>query len=187
MEISHGFCHCGCGEKAPIAKYNCTRDGWIKGQPKRFICGHHFYGSMNPNWNGGKTSSHGYIFILKPDHQRANHYGYVGEHTLIAEEVFGKPLPDGAVVHHVNGIKSDNRKENLVICQDENYHRLLHRKLRALKTCGHADWRKCQYCKEYDDPENLFITKNGNVYHNKCELEYQRQRRACKRAGGNTL
>lgn len=35
------LCECGCGEPAPIAKKNHTRSGYVKGQPLRFIKGHH--------------------------------------------------------------------------------------------------------------------------------------------------
>lgn len=35
------LCECGCGGAAPIAKATIPRIGHIKGQPIRFICGHH--------------------------------------------------------------------------------------------------------------------------------------------------
>ena len=35
------LCECGCGESAPIATTTNARDGWVKGQPKRFVHGHH--------------------------------------------------------------------------------------------------------------------------------------------------
>ena len=38
--IPPGFCQCGCGERAPIAKANHARSGHVKGQPVRFIKGH---------------------------------------------------------------------------------------------------------------------------------------------------
>lgn len=36
--IPHGLCHCGCGQRTAIS--NRTRDGNIKGQPKRWVRGH---------------------------------------------------------------------------------------------------------------------------------------------------
>jgi hypothetical protein len=38
MSEPKGLCECGCGEPAPIATRN--EDGYLKGQPKRFIKGH---------------------------------------------------------------------------------------------------------------------------------------------------
>lgn len=35
-----GLCMCGCGQPAPIAKETSTRNGYVKGQPVRFIYGH---------------------------------------------------------------------------------------------------------------------------------------------------
>lgn len=36
-----GLCMCGCGEKTPIAKYTCKRDKLYKGEPTRYVFGHH--------------------------------------------------------------------------------------------------------------------------------------------------
>lgn len=77
------------------------------------------------------------------------------EHIEVAERALGKPLPGGAQVHHVNEIKTDNRGCNLVICPSRAYHILLHYRTKAYDACGHADWCKCTYCKQYDDPNNL--------------------------------
>lgn len=76
-------------------------------------------------------------------------------HIRIAETALGKPLPDGAEVHHVDGDRLNNDRSNLVVCQDNAYHKLLHIRTRALKACGNPNWRKCTYCQEYDAPENL--------------------------------
>jgi hypothetical protein len=99
------------------------------------------------------------------------------DHVEIAEQMNGGPLPIGAVVHHVNEDKLDNRPENLFICRDAAHHRLLHREIEAKKACGHAHWRKCWICKEYDAPENLAISPNGhNVRHRSCQNERDRSK-----------
>lgn len=42
QNIPYGYCHCGCGQLAPIARYTNTQRGRIKGQPLSFIRNHHF-------------------------------------------------------------------------------------------------------------------------------------------------
>ena len=83
----------------------------------------------------------------------------VPESRVLAEKALGKPLPKGCEVHHHTDIQ-------LVICQDHAYHFLLHVRTRAFRACGHANWRKCLYCKKYDKLENLKITEH-NTYHPK--------------------
>lgn len=100
-------------------------------------------------------------------------------HVLIAERALGKPLPAGAHVHHVDGDRSNDRNDNLVICPDAAYHQLLHRRQRALDACGHADWRKCHICKQYDAPENLrFYEPSGLVRHMACWRAQYYERKA---------
>jgi hypothetical protein len=88
-------------------------------------------------------------------------------HVLVAERVLGRPLPPGAVVHHADGNRANNDPSNLVICPSQAYHRLLHRRINALAASGHADWRKCWICKQYDAPSNLYISPNGAMTQHK--------------------
>jgi len=48
-------------------------------------------------------------------HKKANTWGYVYEHRLIAEQILGRYLNDDEVVHHKNGKRWDNRLENLEV------------------------------------------------------------------------
>ncbi len=52
---------------------------------------------------------------------------YIVEHRAIVQDVLGKKLPKNCVIHHLNGIKSDNRKKNLLVCNNLVYHFLIHR------------------------------------------------------------
>ena len=100
-----------------------------------------------------------------PEHPRA-HRGYVRKHILFAEYILGKPLPENAVVHHYT-------PEQIVICQNDTYHKLLHQRQRAYEASGHANWRKCSICKKYDSPENLFLnSKHRHSYHRSCINTY---------------
>lgn len=71
-------------------------------------------GANNGNWKGGKViHSGGYAAVRRPDHPRSWENQYVLEHILVMEEKLGRFLLPGENVHHKNGIKTDNRIENL--------------------------------------------------------------------------
>ena len=68
-------------------------------------------GSSNPNWKGGKVKhSKGYVYISV---FRDGKQKYVFEHVLVMERILGRRLLDSENVHHLNGLKDDNRPENL--------------------------------------------------------------------------
>lgn len=135
-------------------------------------------------WRGGKTTNGHYIRTMEKGHPRGDRNGYVLEHVLIAEKALGRPLPDSAEVHHVNEIKTDNRSENLVICQDRAYHSLLHARTRALKACGDANARHCYLCKQWEiDPAVAMETRASrmNFRHKQCRIEYERKMRPIRK------
>jgi hypothetical protein len=69
---------------------------------------------LNFNWRGGRTKHHaGYLIIHQPDHPRGGAKGYVFEHVLVMERMLGRRLAQDETVHHRNGIRDDNRPENL--------------------------------------------------------------------------
>jgi hypothetical protein len=71
-------------------------------------------GAANGYWKGGRTRHKaGYIMIRAPGHPRATGSAYVFEHILVMEEILGRYLLPGESVHHRNGVKDDNRPENL--------------------------------------------------------------------------
>lgn len=72
-------------------------------------------GPRNNRWRGGHTISCGYTVIKCPTHPFVRKNGYVNEHRLIMEKQLGRYLTSREHVHHINGIKTDNRIENLVL------------------------------------------------------------------------
>ena len=80
------------------------------------------------NWKGGILKDyHGYTVVwLDKDnffHPMTNNRNYVYEHRLEMAKHLGRCLHSWEVVHHKNGIRSDNRLENLeIIVRGSNHH-----------------------------------------------------------------
>lgn len=75
------------------------------------------FGSEAANWRGGKRKlDSGYVYIYAPQHPNATNNGCVMEHILIAEEKIGRYLKKGEVVHHIDGDKTNNSPDNLLVC-----------------------------------------------------------------------
>jgi hypothetical protein len=65
-------------------------------------------------WKGGVVRSEsGYVVEYAPDHPRANMGRYVKQHHLVMERALERYLLPGESVHHRNGVRDDNRLENL--------------------------------------------------------------------------
>jgi hypothetical protein len=167
-DIPYGYCHCGCGNKTNIAKRTRTSLGWVHGEPFLFIKNHHNRGS----WRKLHTEGRREVCV---NGIRKKQY------QIIVEEVLGYELLENAVIHHKDGNHHNNTLSNLVVCEDEAYHQLLHRRQKAFDTCGHANWRWCSFCKTYDDPINMYIS-DTNCYHRRCSQLYASKWRAHKRS-----
>lgn len=86
-------------------------------------------GKNHHNWKGGSWQrKDGYIMERAPEHPRATASGYVLQHILVWERVHKKSLRNGMHIHHLNGIRNDNRIENLfaVLANKHDRFTLLH-------------------------------------------------------------
>lgn len=69
--------------------------------------------TANGNWQGGRTlGKRGYVLVRTNDHPRAAKSGYVFEHIRVMERSLGRQPCEGETVHHLNGVRDDNRIEN---------------------------------------------------------------------------
>jgi len=132
------------------------------------------------SWKGGRyLNDSGYVMVYNPEHSRSSSNGYVREHILLIEKAIGKPFPFKSQTHHYGDI-SDNTK--IILCENQEYHYLLHIRADALKKCGNANFRRCKFCKEYDDPKNMHVkqiksgSRGWNCYHLECARVYDRER-----------
>lgn len=98
-------------------------------------------GRRHISQKGGRIHCHDYILIRKPDHPYARN-GYVREHRLVIEKRLGRFLEPWELVHHINGVKDDNRLENLELIPSNNKHSLITKAVQAQTKAIEARGRK---------------------------------------------
>jgi len=110
----------GASKKKPLRKCkkcgNSVKRNWSSKGNKMIFCSRSCSQSekFNHKWNGGTTIDiGGYRMKWIPPQERKNSNRYVREHRYIMEKHIGRKLFKNEVIHHINGIKTDNRIENL--------------------------------------------------------------------------
>lgn len=108
--IIEKICKCGCGEKF---FQHSDKVGYIFGHASK-ITRKLMVGDKAPGWRGGIIYKRGYVFIYSPEHPH-NDDKYVKRSRLAMEKKLGRFLETSEVIHHINGIKDDDRIENLFL------------------------------------------------------------------------
>ncbi len=135
---AHGLCHghyqrlLRKGDATPMEPLDrtknrgtCIVDGCDKPQRTKQMCKGHYsrtlrFGSARPEIplrkrDGSGSISHGYMIVPVPPALRylTNGQTPVAEHRLVMAIYLGRALRPDESVHHKNGIRTDNRIENL--------------------------------------------------------------------------
>ena len=100
-------------------KYGLEASGHRKGKP----------------WKANRILRNGYWYKLAWDHPSVRTQGYVAESRLVIEKHLKRYLRDNERVHHINGIRTDNRLENLRLMSDKK-HKSYHAKRRQRTSKG---------------------------------------------------
>ena len=111
------MCRCSCGKESFVIRHSllngraqgCRRCHLRRNMQDRKLDKH-------PAWKTGRHYTHdGYVVltVLYKDHPSAWKSGQIPEHRYVMEQYLGRQLLKSEYVHHRNGIRDDNRIENL--------------------------------------------------------------------------
>lgn len=94
----------------------CERDAWARGlcqaHDRQLKKGSDLRPIRTERTHRTRTVQ-GYAKVYDPGHPNAQGRGWILEHVKVMSEILGRPLFKDENVHHINGVKDDNRPENL--------------------------------------------------------------------------
>jgi hypothetical protein len=115
-------CRCECGVLTIVRGY-CLRDGQrscgciLQKSGQDWRLKNSARGSRSPRWKGGRYYGRGgYVFLTNPEYPGKPigvSYWKAREHVVVMSRHMGRSLTPDETVHHKNGVRDDNRLENL--------------------------------------------------------------------------
>ncbi|KKM02247.1 hypothetical protein LCGC14_1786350 [marine sediment metagenome] len=117
---------------------SCGYERWVayRGRDVRLLCHpcarKRQIGEQSPGWKGGRNHhTEGYIGVHVPRDDFffpmapkpiGRYGGYVMEHRLVMARYLNRCLLPWEIVHHKNGVREDNRLENLELLPSRKFH-----------------------------------------------------------------
>ena len=108
-------------ERPRVFKYDdeltCSVDGCLSAAKVNLMCNMHdsrYRSGTRLDYEPSHRfiNVHGYA-VLRPGHPKNPYSRQTYEHRIVMEELLGRTLFPGENVHHKNGVRDDNRVENL--------------------------------------------------------------------------
>jgi len=170
QDIPYGYCHCGCGQKTKIADATRPRDGWVKGEPLRYVMNHHRRkpvdeywveedrGYASPCWVWQGNTRDGYGRIFREGRLWNAHRWYY-------EQARGS-LPEGTEMDHLCRVRACVNPDHLEpVTRTTNIQR-------GYKARGKPT--HCKHGHEYT-PENTLVDKDGAWRCRECQKANMRR------------
>lgn len=113
--------HTTGGEIERGGGYYCSRACFYK-QVKQLVP----RGAEHSNFKNYRVKSGFYTKIRASDHPRRDNKGYVFEHIIVMEKSLGRRLRGKETVHHIDGVKTNNLLNNLMLFPTRGAHTAFH-------------------------------------------------------------
>ena len=93
-------------------------------------------------------------------------------HRLLIEKLLGIILPRTVDIHHIDGNKGNNSNNNLVVCSNRSYHKLLHKRQEVLDAgFSPKTHHKCTDCNSFKIMSEFSLNKTRTSgYNNLCKI-----------------
>lgn len=108
------LCKCDCGKECVVFGSNLRsgQTGSCGCYGREVLKGR--VGEKSPNWQGGRHyDENGYVRLTNVSYPGCEKRNRAYEHHVVMAHHLGRPLLKAETVHHKNGVRDDNRIENL--------------------------------------------------------------------------